>query len=74
MPRYAVWFLVFLCLIYAVIWPVLAGFEKYCASDDKGHKDGICGDDLSIVVQLVCDGKFSLPKKRSTDHKNSQQG
>ena len=39
-----------------------------------GHKDGICGDDLSIVVQLVCDGKFSLPKKRSTDHKNSQQG
>jgi hypothetical protein len=47
----------------------LAGFEKYCASDDKGHKDGICGDDLSIVVQLVCDGKFSLPKKRSTDHK-----
>lgn len=77
MPRYAVWLLVFVFVIYAFIWPVLAGFEKYCMSQTErygGHKDGICGDELSLVVTLVCEGKFSLPKKRSVDHKNSNKG
>ncbi|XP_076078985.1 con-Ins Im1-like [Mytilus galloprovincialis] len=76
MPRYAVWLLVFVFVIYAFIWPVLAGFEKYCMSQTErygGHKDGICGDELSLVVTLVCEGKFSLPKKRSVDHKNSNE-
>lgn len=68
MPRCAVLFLLFVCLLFAVIGPVKSGFEKFCKSENErigGHRDGICGKELSYVIEIVCKGEFSQMKKRS---------